>query len=176
MIANTRAIHGPALAVLASFSQRNERLFLTLIVRLTSMATHSTVVGYLLWFFFGLIGVHRFYFGKRTTGVLWFLTGGLLGIGWLVDLFLIPRLKRQMSTRYQAGRYNYSIAWLLLVVTGVFGLHRFYAGKWGTGLLYLCTAGLVGVGVLYDFLTFNELLSETNERWISGDAELGVRS
>jgi hypothetical protein len=47
-------------------------------------------------------------------------------------------------------------------------------GRWGTGLIYLCTLGLVGIGVLYDFLTFNELLSETNERWISGDAELGV--
>lgn len=138
------------------------------------MATHSTVMGYILWFFGGLVGMHRFYFGKRTTGVLYFFTLGLCGIGWLVDAFLVPSMKRDMARRYQAGRYNYSAAWLLLVVFGVFGLHRFYVGRWGTGLLYLCTAGLVGIGVLYDFLSFNELLSETNERWISGDAELGV--
>ncbi|MDB4975766.1 MAG: hypothetical protein JWN48_4107 [Myxococcaceae bacterium] len=137
------------------------------------MSTHSALVGYLLWFL-GVFGVHRLYFGKRTTGVLYFLTLGLLGVGWLVDLFLIPRMRRQMSRTYQAGRYNYSIGWLLLVFTGVFGLHRFYAGRWGTGLLYLCTAGVAGIGVLYDLLTFNELLSEANERWISGDAALGV--
>jgi TM2 domain-containing membrane protein YozV len=138
------------------------------------MATHSTVVGYILWFFGGVLGLHRFYFGKRTTGVVYFLTLGLLGVGWLIDAFLIGSMKRQMATRYQAGRYNYSVGWLLLVVVGVLGFHRFYVGRWGTGLIYLCTAGLAGIGVLYDFLTFNELLSETNERWISGDAELGV--
>ena len=131
-------------------------------------------MGYVLWFFVGLLGVHRLYFGKRTTGVLYFLTFGLCGVGWLVDAFLVPSMRRQMSRAYQVGRYNYSVAWLLLVGLGVFGVHRFYAGRWGTGLLYLCTGGVVGIGVLYDLLTFNELLSEANERWISGDAALGV--
>src|ERR1700760_4520412 len=101
------------------------------------MSTHSTLVGYLLWFFGGYLGLHRLYFGKRMTGVLWFLTLGLCGVGWLVDLFLIPGMRRQMSRAYQAGRYNYSIAWLLLVFAGSLGLHRFYIGRWGSGLLFL---------------------------------------
>jgi hypothetical protein len=44
------------------------------------------------------------------------------------------------------------IALLLCVVLGFAGVHRFYVGKIGTGLLWLCTGGLVGVGVIYDLV------------------------
>jgi TM2 domain-containing membrane protein YozV len=50
----------------------------------------SVLVAYILWFFLGLLGVHRFYCGRVVSGLIWFLTGGLLGLGWLIDIFLIP--------------------------------------------------------------------------------------
>lgn len=49
----------------------------------------SRTIALLLCIFLGVIGVHRFYIGKIGTGILWFFTGGLFGIGWLVDLILI---------------------------------------------------------------------------------------
>ena len=46
---------------------------------------------------------------------------------------------------------NKWIALLLCVVLGVVGAHKFYEGKILFGIVYLCTAGLFGVGVLVDF-------------------------
>ncbi len=124
--------------------------------------THSKVIGYVLWLV-GFTGAHRFYYGKQITGIIWLFTGGLLLIGWIVDLFLIPSMNRSADRRYVSGPNDYSVAWLLLAFLGPFGLHRFYLGKWGTGLLYLLTCGLLGIGVIYDFLTLNSQISERNQ-------------
>jgi TM2 domain-containing membrane protein YozV len=123
--------------------------------------THSKTIGYLLWIF-GFMGAHRFYYGRQITGVIWFFTLGLFLIGWIVDLFLIPFMDRSADRRYVSGPINYSVAWILLTFLGWLGVHRFYQGKWGTGILYLLTLGLLGIGVLYDFLTLNSQVSERN--------------
>lgn len=123
--------------------------------------THSLAVGYVLWIF-GFTGAHRFYFGKPISGTIYLFTAGLLLIGWIVDLFLMPRLERSAELRFKQGPLDYTIAWVLLTFLGVFGIHRFYLGKWVTGVLYLLTGGLFVVGVVYDFWTLNEQISEAN--------------
>jgi len=123
--------------------------------------THSKLIGYLLWIF-GFLGAHRFYYGRPVTGTIWFCTLGLLGIGWLIDLFLIPGMDREADLRFHSGRTSYNVAWILLTFLGLLGVHRMYMGKWITGILYLCTLGFCGVGVLYDFWTLNDQISIRN--------------
>ena len=123
--------------------------------------SHLKSIGYILWLF-GFTGSHRFYYGKPITGTIWFFTLGLLGIGWLIDLFLIPSMDRKADVRFQTGPANYTVAWILLTFLGFFGIHRFYMGKWLTGLIYLLTGGLFTLGYLYDYWTLNNQIAEIN--------------
>lgn len=123
--------------------------------------THSKTIGYLLWIF-GFMGAHRFYYGRQLTGTLWFFTLGLLFVGWIIDLFLIPGMDRDADLRYVAGPKSYNVSWVLLTFLGIFGIHRFYLGKWFTGLVWLLTGGLLLLGVLYDYWTLNGQVDEVN--------------
>ena len=123
--------------------------------------THSKAIGYLLWIF-GFFGAHRFYFGKPVTGTIWFFTLGLLFVGWIVDLFLIPSMDREAGIRFRAGPLSYNLAWILLTFLGIFGAHRLYMRKYVTAVLYFFTGGLFLLGVLYDYWTLNRQVDERN--------------
>ncbi len=123
--------------------------------------THSLVVGYILWIF-GFLGAHRFYFGKPISGTIYFFTLGIFFIGWIVDLFLIPSMELQADIRFTPGTIDYTVAWILLVFLGPLGVHRMYMGKWFSGILYLLTAGLFGIGYIYDLWTLNDQITLIN--------------
>jgi TM2 domain-containing membrane protein YozV len=123
--------------------------------------THTPLIGYLLWLF-GFTGSHRFYYGRPVSGTIYFFTFGLFLVGWLIDLFLIPGMDRDADLRFTQGPLDYNVAWILLTFLGLFGVHRMYMGKWLTGVLYLLTCGLLGVGYIYDYWTLNDQLSELN--------------
>ncbi len=108
------------------------------------------------------MGAHRFYYGKPKTGTLYFFTLGLLFVGWIVDLFLMPKLDSQADRRFASGRFSYTVAWILLTVFGILGFHRMYMGKWITGILYFFTGGLFVLGYLYDLWTLNDQVDELN--------------
>lgn len=57
----------------------------------------KTSVAYLLWFFFGGVGGHKFYLGKTGMGMLYAITFGLFYIGLLIDLF---------NLKDQVNKYN----------------------------------------------------------------------
>ena len=46
-------------------------------------------IAFFLCLFFGIIGVHKFYEGRVLLGIVYILTGGLLGIGVFVDLIVL---------------------------------------------------------------------------------------
>ncbi|MDB4583991.1 TM2 domain-containing protein [Draconibacterium sp.] len=123
--------------------------------------THSKLIGYLLWIF-GFIGAHRFYYGRPISGTLYFFTLGLLFIGWIVDLFLIPSMDRAVDQRYRGNGKSYNLTWILLTFLGIFGIHRFYLGKWVTGIIWLLTGGLFLFGLLYDLWTLNTQIDDVN--------------
>ena len=128
-----------------------------------NLDTHRKTIGYILWLF-GFTGSHRFYYGYPVVGTIYFFTLGLLLIGWIIDLFLIPSLDRKADLRFTAGDIDYNLAWILLTFLGLFGIHRMYMGKWLTGILYLLTGGLVGFGVIYDFWTLNNQVTLINSK------------
>jgi len=125
------------------------------------MKSHSLLVGYLLWIF-GFIGAHRFYYGRPISGTIYFFTLGLFFIGWLVDLLLIPGMQEKADDLFVTGPLDYNLAWILLTFLGLFGVHRFYQQKWVTGLVYLLTGGVFLLGIIYDYWTLNDQVSEIN--------------
>jgi TM2 domain-containing membrane protein YozV len=59
----------------------------------------SGPAAFLLWLvcLVGVCGLHRIYLGRFWTGLLWLFTFGLLGIGQIIDLFLLPSMLRQAN-------------------------------------------------------------------------------
>lgn len=67
---------------------------------------NSKGVAFGLWLscVFGFFGLHRFYLGRPASGLLYFFTFGLLGIGQLVDLLRLPALVAEENTKHAALR------------------------------------------------------------------------
>ncbi|MBQ8605311.1 MAG: TM2 domain-containing protein [Clostridia bacterium] len=49
----------------------------------------SKIVAIIITWFLGGLGVHRFMAGKIGTGIVWLLTGGACGIGWIIDFIQV---------------------------------------------------------------------------------------
>ncbi len=69
-----------------------------------SVTPRRILVAYLLWFFLGIFGAHRFYLRHTRWGVVYLLTLGLAGIGLLSDLFRIPSHVRSFNRTLAQGR------------------------------------------------------------------------
>ena len=64
-------------------------------------------IAYMLWFFFGLLGIHKFYLEKIGMGIIYILTGGFFFIGWFIDLFTLPSQVDRYNLREQVMANNH---------------------------------------------------------------------
>lgn len=53
------------------------------------VSTKSKTTALILCILFGYIGAHRFYVGKAGSGIAYLFTGGMCGIGWIIDIISI---------------------------------------------------------------------------------------
>lgn len=68
----------------------------------------SLLLAYVLWLLGGFLGVHKFYLGRPIIGLLYFFTGGFLGIGWIIDFFTLPHQVRVANLLQQNEREQVS--------------------------------------------------------------------
>ena len=76
-------------------------------------------------------------------------------------------------------KYNVGLAYLLWLLggCGILGLHRFYLGKTGTGVLWLCSGGLCGIGAFVDLITLRKQVDDANlKENVRLMAESGIRA
>jgi TM2 domain-containing membrane protein YozV len=57
----------------------------------TAPAVKTVGLAYVLWFFLGFVGGHKFYLGNTKMGIVYLLTFGLFGVGVLIDAFTLPK-------------------------------------------------------------------------------------
>lgn len=81
----------------------------------SSASSQRLTLSYLLWLggFFGFSGLHRIYNGKITTGLIWFFTLGLFGVGQFIDVFLVPGMAEDHQLKRLKAHYGDDIYDLL---------------------------------------------------------------
>jgi len=123
--------------------------------KISNSGEKSYVIAYLLWFFLGWFGAHRFYLRDRFGGVLYFFTGAQLSMGWIIDGCCMHTLIKRINEDARQGKVetklrtvDFFIYWL--PPGGLLGTHRFAAGDYVHGVLYFITGGGGVIAWLFD--------------------------
>ena len=121
-------------------------------------------------------GFHHFYLRNYGLFVAYLCTFGLFGVGWICDLFLMPKHVRDTNEKLsspsvQTSREASSAIALILAVSpaGLLGFHHFYLNRFMFGIMYMCTFGLLGVGWVVDWFRVLVLVSRYNTNRTSPD-------
>lgn len=114
-------------------------------IQIPAVSRKSQTVALVLCIFFGFFGAHYFYVGKIKIGILYFLTMGLFGIGWLVDIFRIATgsfkdssglcLKKAVSSPHTTTTYDSST---IVASAKTMDLNKPYDNMNGHDFEYFC--------------------------------------
>jgi len=121
--------------------------------------------------FTGLLGVQHYYLGRYLVGLYYTFTFGGLGVAWFMDCCRIPSLVKEYNEslfKGVSGKKRLDDAYMYLVPFGFLGFHHFYLHRYGWGLLYMFSLGLLGVGWLIDIFRLPILVKEFNEAVTEG--------
>ena len=135
------------------------------------------LVAMFLCFFLGALGIHRFYLGKTKSAILQLITLGGLGIWALIDLILLitNKLKinetkrdiQEIGQDTEISDKNWFITFVLCLIFGILGIHRFYLGKIKSGIIQLFTLGGLGIWALIDlFEIATHQFTDSNKKLI----------
>ena len=112
------------------------------VLREKQKKTHKMYIGiFVLVALIAFVGFREYFVGAIVLGAI------ILGILGTSD-------NRVKNKKYGASASKKSriVALILCFLLGEFGVHYFYVGKIGAGILYLCTFGLFGFGWLVDIV------------------------
>ncbi|XP_071941122.1 uncharacterized protein [Antedon mediterranea] len=142
---------------------------ITVTVERSPYRTKSLLDAYILLIPLGFFGAHHFYLRRPGWGVLYLFTFGLLGLGWLLDIFRMPNLVQNANNKDIYGetstqKFDLLDTWVIgfCPITGLLGFHHYRLGRIGWGLLYTFTLGLFGLGWLFDNFRMPLLVKRAN--------------
>lgn len=140
------------------------------VVAVPYLQEKSLCEAYLLCLPFGFLGIHHFYLRRPWFGLLYFLTGGLLGVGWLADIVRLPWLVREANEKMRRPpdadppQVNLIDAYLLWFPLGIIGLHHYYLRRPVWGIVYTLSGGIFCIGWIVDAFRLPSLVRGTNDR------------
>lgn len=108
----------------------------------------------------GIFGAYHYYLENVRLGLVYTFTFGTFGIGWIVDLFRMPKLVRKAGLDKKSVGTAYIMA---MPPFGLFGAHHYYLGNYFLGIMYTCTLGIFTIGWITDLFRMKRLVQASND-------------